>query len=99
MILINSLDRMSFEDQIPGLSFTDPRDDLSAAWRVGALVDDTNQGILDDTGNLSIYELVEHLRCAGQLWEQRLLHTSGGSLNLAKCSWTLQYLDLVPWSS
>ena len=90
VILLNSLDRMSADDQIPGLSFTDPWDDFNVAWRVGAFVDDTNQGVLDATGTLSIDELVEHLRCAGQLWE-RLLHTSGGSLNLAKCSWTLQY--------
>ena len=32
------------------------------------------------------------MRCAGQLWE-RLLHISGGKLNLSKCSWTLQYWE------
>ena len=58
-------------------------------FRTG-LPDDTNQGILDATGMYSINELVEQIRRAGQMWES-LLHISGGSLNLAKCSWTLQY--------
>ena len=90
VILLNSLDRMSTEDNIPALSFADPWDDIRTSWRVGAFVDDTNQGVLDATGVLTIAELVEQLRCAGQLWES-LLHISGGSLNLSKCSWTLQY--------
>jgi hypothetical protein len=94
VILLNALDRMSEEDNIPGLAFVDPWNDFRATWRVGAFVDDTNQGILDDTGVLSIDEFVEQIRRAGQLWES-LLHISGGSLNLAKCSWTLQYWE---WS-
>ena len=81
---------MSKEDEIPGLDFCDPWNDISESWRVGAFVDDTNQGKMDSKGNLSPYELVEKLRQAGQLWES-LLHISGGSLNLAKCSWTLQF--------
>jgi hypothetical protein len=83
VILLNSLDRMSREDEIPGLDFVDPWDDFRARWRVGAFVDDTNQGILDSAGTLSLDELVEQLRRAGQMWES-LLHISGGSLNLAK---------------
>ena len=94
VILLNALDRMSSEDDIPGLDFTDPWDDFSARWRVGAFVDDTNQGILDASGMLSIEELVDQLRQAGQMWET-LLHISGGSLNLSKCLWTLQYWHWV----
>jgi hypothetical protein len=81
---------MSTEDEVPGLAFADPWSDFRVQWRVGAFVDDTNQGILDPLGTLSIDELVEQLRRAGQMWET-LLHISGGSLNLAKCSWNLQY--------
>ena len=105
VVLLNALDRMSAEDSIPGLSFQDPWGEFSAAWRVGAFVDDTNQGVLDSSHNLSPEELVEQLRKAGQMWEN-LLHISGGSLNLAKCSWTMQFWDwkngrpfLRPYSS
>ena len=91
VILLNALDRISDDEDIPGLDFSDPWNDFRTRWRVGAFVDDTNQGILDSSDSLSIAELVvEQIRRAGQLWES-LLHSSGGSLNLAKCSWTLQY--------
>ena len=90
VILLNSLDRISAEDNVPGLAFNDPWNDISESWRVGAFVDDTNQGVMDPTGDLSPTALIEHLRQAGQTWE-KLLHISGGCLNLAKCSWTLQY--------
>jgi hypothetical protein len=42
VILLNCLDRLSKEDNIPDLSFSDPWNKLSEAWRVGAFVDDTN---------------------------------------------------------
>ena len=90
VILLNALDRLSTEDNIPGLNFCDPWGEVSASWRVGAFVDDTNQGVLNPTGSLSLEDLVENMRKAGQLWET-LLHISGGSLNLSKCSWTLQF--------
>ncbi len=92
VILLNSLDRMSREDAIPALSFTDPWGDMMESWRVGAFVDDTYQGVLDSTHQLSPAALVECLQQAGQMWE-RLLCISGGKLNLAKCSWTLQFWD------
>jgi hypothetical protein len=75
VILLNALDRMSSDDDIPALDFVDPWNEFRAHWRVGAFVDDTNQGILDASGSLTIDELVEQLRKAGQLWES-LLHTS-----------------------
>ena len=81
---------MSEEDEITGLDFQDPWNDFHARWRVGAFVDDTNQGITDASGRLSVDELVDRIRQAGQMWET-LLHISGGCLNLAKCSWTSQY--------
>jgi hypothetical protein len=73
VILLNSLDCMSKEDNIPALSFSDPWKEILAEWRVGAFVDDTNQGVVDPTGDLSAEDLVEQLRQAGQMWE-RLLH-------------------------
>ena len=92
VILLNSLDRLSDEDGITGLAFGDPWNEFRAKWRVGAFVDDTNQGTIDPIGTLTIAELVNEIRRAGQLWES-LLHISGGSLNLSKCSWTLQYWE------
>jgi hypothetical protein len=94
VILLNALDRISAEENIPGLEFSDPWNEYSENWRVGAFVDETNQGVMDTSGTLLPSELVEHLRHSGQTWE-RLLHISGGSLNLAKCSWTLQYWQWI----
>ncbi len=94
VILLNALDRISAEENIPGLEFSDPWNEYSENWRVGAFVDDTNQGVMDTSGTFLPSELVEHLRHSGQTWE-RLLHISGGSLNLAKCSWTLQYWQWI----
>ena len=94
VVLLNSLDRMSKDDGIPGLSVTEPWGEHSVSWRVGAFVDDANQGVVDSTNALSQETLVEYPRQAGQMWE-RLLHTSGGSLNLSKCSWTLQYWQWI----
>ena len=90
IILLNCLDRLSEEAGIPGLSFHDPWDEIFEAWRVGAFVDDTNQGVMDPEGKLAFEELIEELRRAAQLWEN-LLSISGGALNLSKCSWTVQY--------
>jgi hypothetical protein len=42
--------RISSEDNIPGLAFSDPWNDFSEQWRVGAFVDDTNQGVMDPIG-------------------------------------------------
>ena len=88
--LLDCLDRLSKEDGTPGLSFADPWNEILTSWRASAFVDDTNQGVMDATGALSLPELVEQMRKAGQLWGQ-LLHISGGALNLVKCSWSVQY--------
>jgi hypothetical protein len=39
------------------MDFSDPWHDVRTKWRVGAFVDDTNQGIMDSSGSLSIDEL------------------------------------------
>ena len=89
IILLNCLDRLSEKDEIPGLLFRDPWGEFMEAWRASAFVDDTNPGVMDSIDALTIHELVEELRRAGQLWET-LLHISGGCLNLSKCSWNVQ---------
>jgi hypothetical protein len=61
VILLNSLDGISSEDNITGLAFTDPWNDFSEQWRVGAFVDDTNQGVMDTLGMLSPVDLVDQL--------------------------------------
>jgi hypothetical protein len=94
VILLNALDRISHEDNIPGLIFSDPWNDITERWRVGAFVDDTNQGVMDPDGLETQEGLVEYLCQAGQTWE-KLPHISGGCLNLAKCSWTLQYWQWI----
>ncbi len=74
VVLLNSLDRISSEDNIPSLAFSDPWQEISEAWRVGAFVDDTNQGEMDSTnqgemdstGHLGLLDLVEQLCHAGQ---------------------------------
>ena len=54
-------------------------------------MDDTALGFTDD-GNKTIEELVATLENMAQTWE-RLLHFSGGSLNLSKCSWFTMFWD------
>jgi hypothetical protein len=75
-VLLNSFDQLADEYDIQGLNFEDPWKQFSAKWHIGAFVDDTNQAILDQTSSLTILELTEQLRQAGQLWE-KLLHISG----------------------
>jgi hypothetical protein len=49
---------ISAEDDIPGLAFSDPWNEYSENWRVGAFVDDTNKGVMDTSGALSPSKLV-----------------------------------------
>ena len=58
---------------------------------VDAFVDDTALGFTDD-GSMSFDALVTSLEELAQTWE-RLLHYSGGSLNLSKCSWFVMFWD------
>jgi hypothetical protein len=91
-VLLNAYDQLADDYDIHGLAFNDPWQELSAKWHIGAFVDDTNQATLDSTSLLTTSELTEQLRQAGQLWE-KLLHISGGALNLSKCSWSLQFWE------
>jgi hypothetical protein len=93
VILLNSLDWLSDKDGITGLTFCNPWNKSRAKGRVGAFVDDTNQGTIDPTGTLITMKLlVDEIRNAGQLWVS-LLHISVGSPNLSRCSWILQYWE------
>ncbi|KAI2502292.1 hypothetical protein MHU86_12181 [Fragilaria crotonensis] len=58
---------------------------------VDAFVDDTALGFTDN-GSMSFEDLVTSLEDLAQTWE-KLLHYSGGSLNLSKCSWFVMYWD------
>ena len=53
---------------------------------IDAFVDDTSIGFTDGTGSLNFESLILRLQEISQTWEH-LLHLSGGSLNLNKCSW------------
>jgi hypothetical protein len=60
---------------------------------VDAFVDDTALGFTDNR-SMTYDKLVARLEEVAQTWE-KLLHYSGGSLNLTKCSWFVMYWD---WS-
>ena len=87
VILLNTIDRVIPER----MGFQYPDGKLSHTRLVDAFVDDTALGFTDD-GNKSIEELVVTLENMAQTWE-RLLHFSGGTLNLSKCSWFTMYWD------
>ena len=87
VVLLNTLERVS-----PlRMSFRSP-DGVNVHSRlVDAFVDDTALGFTDD-GVTSFDEIVSRLEAVAQIWE-KLLHYSGGSLNLSKCSWFVMYWD------
>jgi hypothetical protein len=62
VILFNALDRISTEDDIPGLFLSDPWNDFSEKWRVGAFVDNTNQGAMDPNGSLTVSKLADQFQ-------------------------------------
>ncbi|KAI2511189.1 hypothetical protein MHU86_3154 [Fragilaria crotonensis] len=87
VILLNTLDRI-IPDRI---SFRSPDGTLVHNRLVDAFVDDTALGFTDD-GSRSIDQLVSSLETIAQTWE-KLLHFSGGALNLSKCSWYAMIWD------
>ena len=87
VILLNTLKQV-VPDRI---SFRSPDGTLEHRRPVDAFVDDTAIGFTD-TGDKSFLDLIQTLEHIAQTWEQ-LLHFSGGSLNLAKCSWYIMYWD------
>lgn len=87
VLLLNTMERIS-----PlRMSFASPDGINTHSRLVDAFVDDTALGFTDD-GQISLEDLVSRLEAVAQTWE-RLLHFSGGSLNLAKCSWFVMYWD------
>jgi len=60
--------------------------DLLLTLGLDAFVDDTNM-IHADIGDSDIHELLQIIQNNLRSW-QGLLHASGGTLNLPKCSWT-----------
>ena len=87
VVLLNTLEKVS----PVRMRFASP-DGLNVHSRlVDAFVDDTALGFTDE-GEVSFDELVKRLEEVAQTWE-KLLHYSGGALNLAKCSWFVMYWD------
>jgi hypothetical protein len=70
--------------------FIDPWHNIFDECNADAYVDDTATGVndayLDDP--LPFEEMVKNLQDTTQTWE-RILHSSGGALNLKKCFWYL----------
>ena len=60
---------------------------------IDAFVDDTSLGFTN-SGDLSCSDMISRLAEIAQTWEH-LLHYSGGSLNLKKCSWYIMYWEWV----
>ncbi|KAI2491600.1 hypothetical protein MHU86_22972 [Fragilaria crotonensis] len=87
VILLNTLERVS-----PlRMSFRSSDGVNTHSRLVDAFVDDTALGFTDN-GSMSFEDLVTSLEDLAQTWE-KLLHYSGGSLNLSKCSWFVMYWD------
>ena len=87
VILLNTLERV----EPARISFRSPDGTLDHRRLVDAFVDDTAIGLTDD-GDLPLVDLIAKLEKVAQTWEQ-LLHYSGRSLNLGKCSWYVMYWD------
>lgn len=87
VLLLNTLDRI-IPDRI---SFRSADGSIIHSRLVDAFVDDTALGFTD-RGSRSFAELVSSLETIAQTWE-KLLHYSGGALNLSKCSWYAMVWD------
>ena len=71
------------------MEFTSPTASFTHSRLIDAFVDDTSLGFTDP-GVLSISEMIRRISSIAHTWE-RLLHFSGGSLILGKCSWYVMY--------
>ena len=82
VILLQTLDRL-----IPDrMNFQSIKGDIVHSRLSDAFVDDTSVGFTSSYTEASLDDLINRLQHAAQTWE-RLLHLSGGKLNLSKCSW------------
>jgi hypothetical protein len=87
VILLNTLDHVVPER----IQFSSPDLTHSHERLVDAFVDDTSIGFTSN-GNNSYAAMIDRIKQIAQTWEN-LLHFSGGSLNLKKCSWYVLYWD------
>jgi hypothetical protein len=76
------------------MAFTDPWQDIFDKRNADAFVDDSANGVSDAHQEvpMSVTEIVGHLQNTAQTWE-RVLFSSGGSLNIPKCFWYLVYWE------
>ena len=88
VVLLNAFDKLADD----GFSFRDPWHEFLAKWKVFAFVDDTSLGFVDPTHLQNVEQLTARIERSAQLWE-KLLFISGGTLNLAKCFWSLQFWE------
>jgi hypothetical protein len=82
VIMLNTFERLIPER----MHFVSPDGTITNSRVVDAFVDDTSIGFTDGSGSLGFENLILRLQEISQTWEH-LLHLSGGSLNLKKCSW------------
>lgn len=82
VVMLNTFERLIPER----MHFVSPDGKITNSRVVDAFVDDTSIGFTDGSGSLELEGLISRLQEISQTWEH-LLHLSGGSLNLKKCSW------------
>ena len=89
VILLNTLDRL-IESR---MTFTSPDRKQLHQRLADAFVDDTSMGFTSP-GLLTYSDMIIELQHIAQTWE-KLLHYSGGALNLKKCHWWLMYWEWI----
>jgi hypothetical protein len=87
VILLNTLDKLIKSR----MSFQSPDHKQLHERLADAFVDDTSMGFTDP-GLLSYSSMITELQHIAQTWE-KLLHYSGGALNLKKCHWWMMYWE------
>jgi len=76
-----------YKNKVDGMNFTDPAELEHIERWLDGFVDDTELGMNDFwEEHEDLASLVDTFQAAAQRWE-RLLFTSGGALELSKCSW------------
>lgn len=85
VVLLNTIDRLVPER----MSFESPSGHLHHSRLADAFVNDTCLGFTNN-GDLMPQHLIQRLEMVAQIWE-KLLHYSGGALNLKKCFWYAQF--------
>ena len=88
VILMNTLERLARKR----ITFYSPDSTYRHDRLLDAFVDDTSLAFTDTDHEQTHDQMVKSLETAAQTW-QRLLHYSGGALNLRKCSWSFLYWE------